>query len=342
MVMLTEQENNMAEISIQSMGGKARAEVLSDEQKSEIAKKAADARWSLPKATHEGAIPLANKAIPCAVLDDGTRLLTQGGFMLAMGRAEKAKGGQGSAIDGMVPFLAATNLKQFIPQDLESSTKPIRFRTLSGATAFGYRAEILPRVCEVYLDAKAAGKLHSRQEKIYTAADLIIRGLARVGIVGLIDEATGYQDIRDRVALAKILERYLMTEGYRKWERMYQIDYYKQIFRLRGWRFNPGSNARPKLIGKLTNNIVYDRLQPGILKKLKELNPKDDTGRRKRTYQQYFTGDVGVPELREHLSNVTMLMKASTSWSQFMELLDNAKPRLGDTLRLPLDFGDDR
>jgi len=267
-------------------------------------------------------------------------LLTQGGFLLALGRAEKAKGGQGSTIDGMVPFLAASNLKPFIPQDLGESTKPIRFRTLSGATAFGYRAEILPRVCEVYLDAKAANALHERQDKIATAADIIIRGLARVGIAALIDEATGYQDVRDRLALAKILERYLMTEGYRRWERMFQIDYYREIFRLRGWTFNPDSTARPQLIGKITNNIVYDRLQPGILKKLKELCPKDESGRKKRKYHVYFTGDVGVPELREHLSNVTMLMKASVNWNQFMDGLDRAKPRLGDTLKLPLDFGD--
>ena len=339
-VMLTEQTDNTPGESIQSMGGKARDAALTNEQKTDIARKAASARWALPKATHEGAIPLANKAIPCAVLEDGTRLLTQGGFMLAMDRAEKAKGGQGSAIDGMVPFLAAANLKQFIPQDLIESTKPIRFRTLSGAAAYGYRAEILPRVCEVYLDARLALKLHTRQDKTFAAANLILRGLARVGIAALIDEATGYQDVRERIALAKILERYLMTEGYRKWERMYQIDYYKQIFRLRGWKFDPDSTARPKLIGKFTNNIVYDRLQPGVLKKLNEINPKDETGKRKRKFQQYFTGDVGVPELREHLSNVTMLMKASSSWTQFIELLDQAKPRLGDTLRLGLVFED--
>jgi hypothetical protein len=327
----------MTEDSMQSMGGKARAESLTDEQKADIARKAAGARWSLPKATHEGAIPLANKAIPCAVLGDGTRLLTQQGFLLALGRARSAKGGQGSSVDGMVPFLAASNLKPFIPNDFEASTMPIKFRTSKGITAFGFRAEILPRVCEVYLEARDAGviKLES-QKRVAAAADIIIRGLARVGIVALIDEATGYQDVRDRVALAKILERYLMTEGYRKWERMFQMDYYKEIFRLRKWTFNPGSNARPKLIGTLTNNIVYDRLQPGILKKLNELNPKDETGKRKRTFQQYFTGEVGVPELREHLSNVTILMKASDTWPQFIELLDRAKPRLGDSFRLPM------
>lgn len=326
------------------MGGKARAEALSNEQRAAIAKKAAAARWALPKATHEGAIPLAQKSIPCAVLEGGTRLLTQGGFLLALGRAEKAKGGQGSTVDGMIPFLAAENLKPFITSELAESTTPIRFRTLSGAAAFGYKAEILPMVCEVYLDARSAGKLHSSQDKIARSADVILRGLARVGIAALIDEATGYADVRDRIALAKILEKYLMTEA-RKWERMFQIDYYRELFRLQGWTFNPDTNARTPYLGKLTNNIIYDRLQPGVLKKLDELNPRVETSagkkRRKHTFHQFFTGDVGVPELKEHLSNVTILMKVSKDWAHFVDMLDRVKPRLGDTLRLHLDFSND-
>jgi hypothetical protein len=289
----------------------------------------------LPKATHEGFIKLGKKLIPVAVLDDGTRLLTQQGFLQALGRARSAKGGQGSTVDGMIPFLAASNLKPFITKELSEATKPLRFRSLTGGSAFGFNAELLPQIAEVYLDARDADKLHASQNKIAVEADIIIRGLARVGIVALIDEATGYQEIRDRLALAKILERYLMNEGYRKWERTFQVDYYKEIFRLRGWTFEPKSTARPQLIGKFTRNIVYDRLEAGILKRLDELNPKDETGKRKRKFFQYFTGDVGVPELKEHLSNVVFLMKASDDWQDFIDRLDRAKPRVGDTLRLP-------
>lgn len=326
----------LAEDSIQSMGGKARDKALSAEKKSDIAKKAAETRWALPKASHEGFIKLGNKSIPVAVLEDGTRLLTQQGFLQALGRARSAKGGQGSTVDGVIPFLAASNLKPFVTKELKESTKPFRFRSLSGTSAFGFKAELLPQVCEVYLDAKDEKALHSTQDKIAVEAGIIIRGLARVGIVALIDEATGYQEIRDRLALAKILERYLMTEGYRKWERTFQVDYYKEIFRLRGWTFQPKSTARPQLIGKFTRNIVYDRLEAGILKRLDELNPKDpESGKRKRKFFQFFTGDVGVPELKEHLSNVVFLMKASDDWQDFIDRLDRAKPRVGDTLKLP-------
>src|SRR5260370_4339379 len=71
----------MAEqLAIQSLGGKARAKKLSKEDRSAIAKNAAEARWEkeghskpLPKATHEGILMIGNMEIPCAVLEDGRR-----------------------------------------------------------------------------------------------------------------------------------------------------------------------------------------------------------------------------------------------------------------------------
>ena len=54
---------------IQSKGGLARAEALSPEERSEIAAKAAAARWNLPKATHEGDLRLGDYTIHCAVLE---------------------------------------------------------------------------------------------------------------------------------------------------------------------------------------------------------------------------------------------------------------------------------
>lgn len=249
------------------------------------------------------------------------------------------KAGQGVSIDDAIPFLAASNLKPLISNDLRDSTKPINFITLRGVKAFGFNAELLPQVCEVYLDARAQGVLHHTQFDVATKSEILVRGLARVGIAALIDEATGYQEVRDKLALAKILETYLMTDGFRKWERMFPLEYYRQMFRLRKWDFSENTNARPGVIGKYTNDIVYSRIKPGILKKLKELNPKSEsTGRRKRLHHQYFTGEVGVPEMREHLSNVIFLMKASGTWDAFLRQLDLAAPKFGDTM--PLNLGD--
>jgi hypothetical protein len=320
------------------MGGKARDAALTPERKSEIAAAAAEARWALPVAHFEGDLLLGNKSVPCAVVDDQdaddgvVRVISSAGFMRALGRPWKGS----YKLIQRPNFLEAENLQAFITKEVEDVLSMYEYRTPKGAVKRGYRAQIVPYVCEVYLKARDAGVLTESQLPIAETADLIIRGLAHVGIAALVDEAAGYQEVRDRVALARILDRYLIKEGYRKWERMFQVEYYKEIFRLNGWEFVPTSTARPRLIGKLTRNIVYDRLEVGILKRLDELNPKDEAGRRKRKFFQYFTGEVGVPELKEHLSNVVFLMRSSTDWRDFIDRLDKAKPRVGDTLKLPL------
>jgi hypothetical protein len=75
---------------------------------------------------------------------------------------------------------------------------------------------------------------------------------------------------------------------------------------------------KPRYFGLLTNNIVYDRLAPGVLEELKKVNRKDEaTGRRKRKHFQWLTNNVGYPKLREHLGSVIAIMKLSTDWPDF-------------------------
>jgi hypothetical protein len=331
--------------SIQSMGGKARDAALSDEQKSAIAKKAAEARWGLPRVicgTPDRPLRIGDATIPCYVLEGERRVLVQGAIISAMGmaRGSSSKGGG----DRLAHFVNQKLLNPFISDDLRNVTaSPLKFITPSGSVAHGYEAEFLAKLCFAVLDAERAGIIQKQQEHIARQCRILIEGFSIVGINALVDEATGYQEVRDKQALAKILERYLMSEA-RKWDRMFQIDYYKELFRLQGWTFDPSTNARTPYLGKLTNNIVYDRLQPGVLKKLDELNPRipraDGKSRRKYTHHQFFTGDVGVPELKEHLSNVTILMKVSRDWGQFIEMLDRVRPRVGDSLRLALEYRD--
>src|SRR5205823_3879614 len=145
----------------------------------------------------------------------------------------KQKGGQNLVSpDGLPPFLASDNLKPFISADLKQATVPVLFRSLPtgegrgqrGKRAYGYDAELLPMVCEVYLSAHDAGKTTKQQEHIVTACALLVRGLARVGIVALIDEATGYQEVRDRQALQAILDAYLRKE-FAAWAKRFPDDF---------------------------------------------------------------------------------------------------------------------
>jgi hypothetical protein len=317
-----------------SKGGKARARKLSPERRKEISRTAIEARWAkagkkpIPQATHAGALTIGDLSIPCAVLDDGTRLLTQWGFYRAIGRSGRPAAGWGSDVEKVAPFLALDNLKPYVSVELAAS-KPIEFRVSRGGKAWGYKAELLPKVCEVYLKAREDGALLKSQLKFAKACELLTRGLAHVGIIALVDEATGYQDDRAKDALAKILEQFIAKE-LRPYVRTFPTDFYKEMFRLRKWKWPDlpaDQRKRPILVGNLTDNVVYDRLAPGVKQRLKELIGRDETGRLKHKMFQRLTEEIGDPKLREHLASVVALMKAADDWAQFMAMIDRALPR---------------
>lgn len=292
-----------------------------------------------------GEITLGDVSIPCAVLPDGTHVLSQRGIFKAFGggrpggRQWKKRGHEGD--DVMLPvFLTANNLKPFISEELiAASSTPIIYSPEKGSIAHGIEAVRLPEICEVWLNARDKGVLTSAQKHLAVIADMLMRGLARVGIEALIDEATGYQEVRDRLALQKILEKYL-TDEWAKWTKTFEEDYYKELFRLRGLPYPPDpskKSQRPSYIGHWTNDIVYSRLAPGVLDELRSKNPVTEAGRRKRKHHQYFTRDYGHPALKEHLSNIIFMMKGCTSWDDFKRRLNRAKPKQGTTLEIPLD-----
>lgn len=314
-------------------GGKARAIKLSSEERKEIARSAARARWGTKAdpvrvATHEGEMSFAGVMIPCAVLEDGTRVLSERGVTKGFGLKRAGSNWQKKDESGarMPVFASANNIKPFIDKDLEVALKsPILFASQAskGNVAHGVEAELIPRVCEVWLRARDAGVIKPQQIHIVAQADLIMRGLARVGIAALVDEATGFQDDRDRRALSLILEKFISKE-LRKWVKTFPLDYYKELCRLRGIPFS-ASMKLPQYFGHLTNNLIYSRLAPGVLQELRDRNPVED-GRRKHKHFQHLTNDIGHPKLLQHLGSVVTLMKISQSWEDLESLVNKLHP----------------
>jgi len=201
-----------------------------------------------------------------------------------------------------------------------------------GNIAYGYDATILPEICDAVLEARKAGKLHYQQEHIAEQAEILIRAFAKVGIIALVDEATGYQEVRDRQALAEILKKYIDGELY-KWAQTFPIALYKEIFRLKGWAWNMGK--MPQVVGHYTNDLVYDRVTTGMLAELKRLNPKLPSGRRKHPHYQFLTPDMGYPALNQRLYELLGIARASQTWEQFYKLVDRTFPKRGETPMLP-------
>jgi hypothetical protein len=296
-----------------------------------IAQAAAEARWEkagklkpLPKATHEGILTIGGVEIPCAVLENGTRVLTQSGFMVAMGRARQAKGRQYYDADVNLPaFLTAKNLKPFIPSDLEVTSSQIEFKTLAGIRAFGYSAELLPKVCGVFLDAQAANALNARmQGHIAERALILIRGFASVGIIALVDEATGFQYDRPRRDLEEYLGKFL-SESLRRWVRTFPGDYFKHLCRLKGVQLRPDMKL-PQYFGHITNDLIWRRIAPGLLRALKER--RSERGSPSNKLHSWTSEDLGKPELLLHLGTVVGLMKINSDYDAFHKQLNTIAP----------------
>lgn len=318
--------------------GKARAAAMSPERRSQVARQAAAAKWgTLREAiSREGIVKVGGVELQCYVLDDETRVLARASFVKAIGRTGKVKGGRRFDEEFQTPvFLTAENLKPFFPSDLEVNSKPIFF-TDGDSHMIGYRAELLPDVCDIFADAERAGVLRKNQLHIATACRILSRGLTRVGIIGLIDEATGYQHTRAANALARILETYIAKE-LQPWVKTFPDEFYEQLFRLRGLDFPRDTVKRPQYFGYLTNDVIYKRLAPGVLEELKKTEPKTPSGKRKGTIQQRLTPDLGHPKLREHLASVTTIMALSDDYQDFMGKLDRRHPKYGETLQLDFD-----
>ncbi len=301
----------------------------------------------LPHAIREGRLKIGEAELGCAVLDDETRVLTQQTLLKAIGRSGPAGGkAQEASIVGLPVFLAASNLKPFISEDLRRSSNPILFRPRRGGRqtaeggkggrgfALGFDARILPEVCRVFLEARDKGQLSKAQLPVAEKCDRLLRGLAVVGIIALIDEATGHQAYRDRDALQKILEAYINPELL-PWTKRFPFEFFKQLFRLRGWEFNPNLRG-PRYAGKLINKLVYEQLPDGVLEKLKQKNPPNEKGRRGHKLFQDLTLDIGIPHLENQLIADTTLMRAAPNWTVFERLFSRAFPPRHGQLSLDL------
>ena len=314
-------------------GGAARAAALTPEQRSEIAKKGAAGRWGLPKAVREGPLKIGDVTLQCAVLEDGMRVLTQSDVMLALGRARQVKSRKYFDADVNLPaFLQAKNLKPFISNDLEVTSSRIEFMTQAGSKAYGYRAELLPKVCEVFIDAERADELNENQRHIAERARILYRGFATTGIIALVDEATGYQEVRAKEALQAYLERFIRKE-LAAWVQRFPDDFFRELYRLKRWPWN-GSSRRPGVVGIYIKDLVYERLGPGVLAELERKNPSDGKGQRKAKHHQWLTEDIGNPALAQHMYALIGFMRSEDNWESFKARFHRAYPKKGETLSL--------
>jgi len=285
------------------------------------------------KATHEGTLKLGETLLDVAVLEDQTRVVTQAAVFKALDRPVRGT----TRVINLPTFMDAKNLKPFISEDLMGVINKIKYEDTEGRTQEGYNAKIIPLVSDLYLRAREEKVLHASQVITAKKSEILVRSLAQLGITALVDEATGYQDVRVKDALQQIFDKLLLEEA-KKYQVTFPLELYKQWFRLNGWQWKPeNAQKRPGVIGKWTNKYIYDRMAPGLLKELERRNPKNDKGYREHKHFSFLTDEIGEPKLREFFGGLIALAKASTSWKKYINLVERAYPAHGDQLTMFAD-----
>lgn len=284
----------------------------------------------LIKTTHYGELHLGDVAIPCYVLEDGKRVLSGRGMQSALDLGQS----RGQKIPQLVEN---KSLKPLVPKELELGIfSPVEFETNKGFKAYGYEATTLVDLCDLLLEARNKGVLTKRLNHLAERAELLTRSFAKVGIIALVDEATGYQDTRAKDALNQILQKFLLEEK-KPYIGMFPLDFYKQVYRLKNWKWTKESiQKRPGVLGRYTNDIIYERIAPGLLRELQKKNPTIKPGQRKYKHFQFLTDEVGDPALKSHFDGVLALQRASSSWDGFIRLLDKSYPKFGHQFDLDL------
>ncbi|MCP1537787.1 P63C domain-containing protein [Methylorubrum extorquens] len=336
-------------------GGKARAQSLSKERRSEIAREAAQKRWerisdpnSLPVMSHKGSLTIGECTVEAYRLKDGRRLISKKGMADILGL--QSTGGNAFLRSFTRPGLRS-EVSEKLWQKIEN---PFTFRLLdpdsktdigaSGATGDGYEAETLIDCCKTIISAAQNGKLHGKQAFLAVRAEIIIRSAAKLGITALVDEAVNYVPDRRRGEYQALFEKFILDEC-RQWEEEFPRKYLDMIYKLYNLkRVDPDSTQTPRFFGKFTRKYIYAPLahsRGGILEELDQKNPVVYTnGGRRYKMHSFLTKEIGLPALRQHLWQVIGIGSICSNKDQFERSFYKAFPDAMPIGHQP-DFGFD-
>jgi P63C domain len=318
-----------------SLGGKKRAEILSPEERKEIATRAAVTRWSrMPEAETEGILQIGEVGVEVYVLEDRRRLIHKRGIARALGL--KSEGG-----NAFMKTVSRPGLGSAISEKLwDKIRNPIVFKPLNGDPAHGYDATTFVEVCDAIIQAGHDGKLKPSQQFLAIQAEIIIRSAAKLGIIALIDEATGYVD-KQKEEYRKLFREFILDE-FKQWEQEFPGKFFDMIYRLYGLkRKNINSFKHPQFFGWFIRKYIYFPLANSNGAILQELDKKNPVvyanGGRRYKFTQFLTDKVGVPAFRSHLWQVIGIGNSVTDKQQFDRSFFRAFPEA-----LPRGRGDQK
>ncbi len=229
-------------------------------------------------------------------------------------------------------FVSGKLIKPFISNELLARVQsPIKFR-MGPNIAYGYDSDTLIDIAEAVIQADTAGKLQKQQAGIAHQCRVITSSLTRIGLIALIDEATGHQIKRDKDELQQILSAYLLPE-HRPWMQTIPDEFTTEVYRVYGWK-RTSNNRGPRYAGKLIRNLIYDKLPKPVLPALDEINPSNAKYQRKHKHHQFLTEKQGLDHFRSQVITVMTLLRISKNKAEFTK---NVEKLFGSQMSFDFD-----
>lgn len=262
---------------------------------------------AMPTALWSGELSYGATSLPVYVLDDGRRVMST--------RAATSVLTSGVGGGNLKTYLGAESLSKYMPPDLPDQM--IEF-TIPGLpkTGQGLQAETFLEICRAFVSARDDGQgalKTQRQVEMAIQSSMFLAGCAKVGLIALIDEATGYQYERQEDALQVKLALYL-EEEMRKWEKTFPDELWKEFGRLTRWQ--GAIHNRPKYWGKLVMELIYGYLDSDVSQWLKDNCPAPRHG---QNYHQWLSSQYGLKKLVEHIWLTIGMATACQSMSELRE-----------------------
>ena len=285
----------------------------------------------LPLAKWPGILQIGEAEIPCYVLDDGRRVITRNAATSVL---TDGKGG-----GNLESYLIVEGLRGFLPAGFTEQMIEFFVPGVSGPqnATMGIPAESFIEICQAYVAAFEGDALKTdRQKTIAMKSAMFLAACAKLGLIAMIDEATGYQYERASDALQIKLKLFL-AEEMRKWEKTFPDQLWEQFGRLTNWK---GSiHSRPKYWGNLVMELIYEYLDPDVAQWLRENAPAPLHG---QNYHQWLTEQYGLRKLIEHIWKVIGIASVCSDMKELrrrMEELYGKRPNFQYELKLVAQKG---
>jgi hypothetical protein len=171
---------------------------------------------------------------------------------------------------------------------------------------------LLIEICTAYLEARELKKLLANQFSLAKQAEIVIRACAKVGIIALIDEATGYQKIRAKNALQLKLQAYI-ADDLQEWAIMFPEEFWLELARLEGVTYSPRN--RPLRWGRYIMMFVYDAIDKDVGRELRKKNPNPHFLQNHHQWLKRY----GRPKVNDHIQRVITIMKLCPTMDDFRQ-----------------------